>query len=410
MIFPPLHKRDYSGPPAFEVIAKPTGPLCNLECRYCYYLGKQELYPGTKSWMMSDDVLVAFIRQMIASQGGPVIRFVWQGGEPTLCSIPFFQHVMELQQRYGEGQRIENVLQTNGVLLDDAWCSFLADHDFLVGLSVDGPRELHDTHRVFKGGQPSFDRVMNGFHLLKKHSVRFNTLTCIHRHNAGDPLGIYRFLRREGSGYIQFIPVVEPLHHRTMPLRDRGEGPAISSDTLVSDRSVLPDQFGRFLCTVFDEWYRHDAGRCFIQTFEVALESWLDLPRSLCVFNTTCGNALVLEHNGDLYPCDHFVSGDLRLGNITTTTMRSMVDSMRQREFGFDKFDTLPAVCHACDVRFACNGECPKNRFLTAPDGSPGLNYLCAAYKQFFHHSARGLQNLASGILTTRHLRITRPD
>lgn len=409
MILPTMHKRDYSGPPVFEVIAKPTGPLCNLECRYCYYLGKQELYQGTKKWMMSDNVLDSFIRQMIASQAGRVIRFVWQGGEPTLCDIPFFQHAIELQQRYGEGQRIENVLQTNGILLDDSWCSFFADHDFLIGLSVDGPRELHDAYRVFKGGQPSFDRVMNGVHLLKKHSVRFNTLTCIHRQNADDPLGVYRFLRREGSGYIQFIPVVEPLSRRFASSHVNGNAPEIPPNQLVSDRSVLPDQFGRFLCAVFDEWFRNDMGRCTVQAFEVALESWLNLPRSLCVFAETCGNAMALEHNGDLYACDHFVSESHRLGNILTVPLRAMVDSMQQREFGFDKVDTLPAICLSCDVRFACNGECPKNRFLTAPDGSPGLNYLCAGYKRFFHHSAQALQKLAGAIIANKQ-RMTRPS
>jgi uncharacterized protein len=353
---------------AFHVIAKPIGPLCNLDCRYCFYLDKQLLYPGTSAWAMGEQVLESFVRQYIEAQDVPVVSFAWQGGEPTLLGLAFFERVVALQQRYAGGKRIENGFQTNGVLLDDRWGEFLARHAFLVGLSIDGPRELHDRYRVKRGGQPTFDEVMRGRDVLRRHGVAFNTLTVVHRRNAADPLAVYRFLRDEGSGFMQFIPVVE-----------RAKG-------MIAPWSVDPVQFGHFLCAIFDEWVRRDVGRVFVQLFDVALESWYSGEASLCVFRPTCGQALAVEHNGDLYACDHYVFPEFRLGNLLETRLDTLAASPAQESFGRAKEDALPAYCLECDVRFACHGECPKNRFVPAPDGQAGLNYLCAGYKRFFRH------------------------
>jgi len=355
---------------AFHVIAKPTGPVCNLDCRYCFYLEKERLYPGNTSWAMPDVVLEAFVRQYIAAQDGPVVSFTWQGGEPTLLGVDFFERVVELQGRYAGGRRIENAFQTNGVLLDDRWGEFLARHGFLVGLSIDGPKGLHDRYRVNRGGRPTFEQVMRGRDVLRRHGVEFNTLTVVHRRNAEDPLSVYRFLREEGSGFIQFIPIVE----RT------GKGAA------VTPWSVDPAQFGRFLCAIFDEWVRHDVGRVFVQLFDVALESWYQGRTSLCIFQPTCGRALAVEHNGDLYSCDHYVYPSHRLGNILEAPLDALAGSESQVTFGHRKEDMLPRCCRECDVRFACHGECPKNRFTFTRDGEPGLNYLCAGYKMFLRH------------------------
>jgi uncharacterized protein len=373
---------------AFHVLAKPTGPICNLDCRYCFYLDKERLYPGTSSWAMPDEVLETFVRDYIAAQDVPVVSFAWQGGEPTLLGLPFFERVVALQRRYADGKRIENGFQTNGVLLDDRWGEFLARHEFLVGLSLDGPRPLHDRYRVNRGGQPTFDQVLRGRDALRRHEVAFNTLTVVHRRTTDDPLAVYRFLREEGSGFVQFIPIVEragfPAPARAV-LPDAGAGGA-SSASAVTPWSVDPIDFGRFLCTVFDEWVRRDVGRVFVQFFDVALESWFQGATSLCLFSRTCGRALAVEHNGDLYACDHFVFPECRLGNIRETPLGDLVNSEAQAAFGRAKEETLPSDCLSCDVRFACHGECPKNRFAQAADGQPGLNYLCAGYKRFFRH------------------------
>jgi len=376
-------------PTGFHIMTKPVGPICNLDCKYCFYLEKENLYPARRDvtdWAMPDDVLESYIRQYIEAQGAPAVSFAWQGGEPTLLGVDYFRKVVGLQKKYAGGRRIENAFQTNGVLLDDEWGAFLAENKFLVGLSIDGPRELHDCYRVDKGGQPTFDRVMRGLEFLRKRGVEFNTLTVLHRINSRHPLKVYRFLKEVGSGFIQFIPIVERVAAK--PNRDGlvligpGEEPA----TRVSPWSVEPAQYGKFLCAIFDEWVRQDVGRYFVQLFDVALESWLGVDQSLCVFRPTCGSALALEHNGDLYSCDHFVYPEHKLGNIMERPLESLAFSTGQQKFGTDKRDTLPRYCRECEVRFACNGECPKHRFIRTPDGEAGLNYLCAGYKKFFKH------------------------
>jgi uncharacterized protein len=374
----------------FHIMTKPVGPICNLGCKYCFYLEKEKLYPSLGSshddWKMADDVLEAYIRQYVTAQEGDVVNFAWQGGEPTLLGVDYFRRVVELQSRHANGKRIENAFQTNGVLLDDAWGEFLARNRFLVGLSIDGPRELHDRYRVDKGGQPTFRRVMAGISMLKKHGVDFNTLTVVGRHNSQKPIEVYRFLKQIGSGFMQFIPVVERIAARP---DDDGlllVGPVAGAKARVSEWSVEPVDFGEFLCAIFDEWVRGDVGRYFVQIFDVALETWLGIPASLCIFRETCGSALAMEHNGDLYSCDHYVYPENKLGNIMDRPLESLVALPQQEQFGLDKRDTLPRFCRECEVRFACNGECPKHRFIRTPDGETGLNYLCAGYKMFFHH------------------------
>jgi len=373
----------------FHLLAKPTGPICNLDCRYCFYLEKEKLYPGSigkEAWGMPQDVLEAYIRDYLAAQDSPVVGFAWQGGEPTLLGTSFFRNVVELQQKYSNGKRILNGFQTNGVLLNDEWCEFLAGHKFLVGISIDGLKNLHDHYRVDKGGQPTFDQVVRGIGFLKKHQVEFNTLTVVQRVNSRHPLEVYRFLKEAGSGFMQFIPIVERVAEKPSPHGLVLISPSAPGKARVSEWSVDPLQYGQFLCTIFNEWVRNDVGRYFVQLFDAALESWMGMEPSLCVFRRTCGDALVIEHNGDVYSCDHFVYPENRLGNILENPLRAMVDSTQQRKFGQDKLDTLPRYCQECDVRFACNGECPKHRFIQTPDGEGGLNYLCSGYKLFFHH------------------------
>jgi uncharacterized protein len=373
----------------FHVLAKPIGPICNLDCKYCFYLEKENLYPGRHgkdSWAMPEPVLETYIREYIAAQDSPVIHFAWQGGEPTLLGVDFFRRVVELQSHFAEGKRIENGFQTNGVLLNDEWGEFLGKRGFLVGVSIDGPRALHDRYRVDKGGQPTFDQVLRGIGYLKKHGVEFNTLTVVQHHNSRFPLEVYRFLKDVGSGFMQFIPIVERIAQCPTPEGLVLISPGSRQPARVSEWSVDPLQYGRFLCSIFDEWVRHDVGRIFVQLFDVSLETWMGLEPSLCVFRGTCGQAMAIEHNGDVYSCDHYVYPENRLGNILENPLRSMVDSSQQYRFGQDKQDTLPRYCLDCDVRFACNGECPKHRFIQTPEGEQGLNYLCAGYKLFFHH------------------------
>ena len=369
-----------NAPPAFHLLAKPTGAICNLDCAYCFFLDKELLYPGSK-FRMSEAVLERYIRQLIESHRVDQVTVAWQGGEPTLMGLDFYRKAMALEEKYRRpGMTFLNTMQTNGTLLNDEWGEFFKEHNFLIGLSLDGPRELHDVYRVDKGGQPTFNKVMRGLRLLQKHGVEYNLLTTVNRVNADYPLEVYQFLRDEaGTDWMQFIPVVERINQNGLTLYQAG--------TTVSDRSVLPEQFGHFLTTIFDEWVRHDVGRIYVQTFEAAVRNWLGLESSgMCVFNETCGQGLALEHNGDLYACDHFVEPDYLLGNIQDEHMIKLVASPQQLKFGAGKRDTLPQYCLECDVRFACYGECPKNRFLTTPDGEPGLNYLCAGFKHFFHH------------------------
>jgi uncharacterized protein len=387
---------------AFHIIAKPVGALCNLDCKYCFYLEKENLYPEKSSWAMPLEVLESYVRQYIQGQDVSRVSFAWQGGEPTLLGVDFFRKVVELQKKYADGKRIENAFQTNGILLDDQWGEFLAREKFLVGLSIDGPRDMHDHYRVDKGGAPTFDRVMRGLHLLQRHSVEFNTLTCVHRHNSRFPLQVYRFLKEIGSGFMQFIPIVE----RVAAQPDRDGLTLISASStataMVSEWSVEPKAFGQFLCDIFDEWVRDDVGKYFVQIFDIALEAWLGLPPSLCVFHETCGTAMAIEHNGDLYSCDHFVYPENRLGNIVETPLESLVNSDQQKGFGLAKREALPRDCRDCEVRFACNGECPKHRFVRTPDGERGLNYLCAGYKLFFTHVAPYMEFMAAELRNQR--------
>jgi uncharacterized protein len=392
-------------------MTKPVGPICNLDCKYCFYLEKEKLYPGKSNWRMPDEVLETYIRQYISAQGGAEVTFAWQGGEPTLMGVDFFRRVVDLQQRYADGKKIANSIQTNGTLLDDDWCGFLKQNQFLVGLSIDGPRRFHDLYRVDKEGKPSFDRVLAGMRLLKKHAVDFNTLCVVSRANSAAPLDVYHFLKTEGSGYIQFIPLVErvggvgagDLHFAEPPLPAGSgrvslpvvSGPSPANGHPVTPWSVEPLAYGEFLCAVFDEWVRRDVGTVFVQIFDVQLGIRMGLPSSLCVFGETCGNALALEHNGDLYSCDHYVYPQYHLGNIATTSLAELADSPQQRKFGTDKRDTLPKYCRECDVKSACNGECPKHRFISTPDGEPGLNYLCAGYKRFFRHIGPAMRAMA---------------
>ena len=335
---------------------------------------------------MSPEVLESFIRQKIESEPFDVASFAWQGGEPTLLGVDYFRNVVSLQKKYANGKRIDNAFQTNGVLLDDEWCEFFAENKFLIGLSIDGPRDLHDMYRVNKGGRPTFDQVVRGLDFLKQHKVEFNTLTVVHRHNAQYPLKVYRFLKDIGSGFMQFIPIVERIAANSSDEDLELVSSGYQGSAAVSEWSVEPLQYGKFLSAIFDEWVRRDVGKYYVQIFDVALESWIGRPPSLCVFRETCGDAMAIEHNGDLYSCDHFVYPENKLGNIIENPLESLVNSAQQEQFGRDKRDTLPQYCRECDVRFACNGECPKHRFLQTPDGEAGLNYLCAGYKQFFNH------------------------
>lgn len=378
---------------AFHVMTKPIGPICNIDCKYCFYLEKEKMYPDKSNWRMPDHLLESYVRQYIEHQNIPEISFAWQGGEPTLLGVNFFRKVVEYQKKYcPPGRRVTNALQTNGTLLDDEWCEFLAENNFLIGLSIDGPREMHDHYRVDKKGKPTFDAVMRGLELLKKHKVEFNTLTVVNRINSRDPLAVYKFLREIGSTFMQFIPLVERAGSGEMlaepPLLPiLGETDDLSQPVSpVTGWSVESAAYGEFLCKIFDEWVRNDVGKIFVQIFEVQLGVWMGRPASLCVFSETCGSAMAMEHNGDLYSCDHFVYPQYKLGNILETPMDELVNLSQQRKFGTDKRDTLPKYCRECDVRFACNGECPKHRFIRTPDGEPGLNYLCAGYKKFFHH------------------------
>jgi uncharacterized protein len=368
----------------FHIMAKPTGAICNLDCEYCFYLEKEKLYPLVKNWTMPDDVLEKYVKEYIQSQKVPEIIFAWQGGEPTLLGIDFFKKAVQLQKKYSDGKKIENTFQTNGILLNDDWCIFFLENNFLIGLSIDGPSEIHDKYRVHKGGQPSFDKVMAGLEYLKKHDVEFNTLTCVQKDNSYKPLEVYEFLKEISSKFMQFIPIVE-----RKSLNETSELklvlPTYKEEAALTDWSVEPLQYGKFLLEIFDRWVRNDVGKYYVQIFDVSLGLWHGLGSSLCVFKETCGRALAMEHNGDVYSCDHFVYPENKLGNIMEESLNKIVDSKQQLQFATDKKTKLPQFCINCDVRFACNGECPKHRFIKTSDGEEGLNYLCAGYKYFFH-------------------------
>lgn len=379
----------------FQVMTKPIGPICNLDCTYCYYLEKEKLYPRGENFRMSAEVLETYVREYIASQPTKEVLMTWQGGEPTLLGLDFFRRVVELQKKYAGGRPVSNALQTNGTRLDADWCRFFRENRFLIGLSIDGPRNLHDTYRVDKGGKPTFGSVMAALKLLKRHAVEFNTLTVVSASNVKHPLEVYDFLKQNGSGFVQFIPLVErvgdgsPLHFAPPP--EPGEAPRE-----VTRWSVPAEAYGDFLCAIFDRWVREDVGKVFVQLFDVALNIWSGLPAPLCVFQENCGLALAMEHNGDVYSCDHFVYPKFKLGNILNRSLGDMVASPEQQAFGRAKSGSLPAYCRRCEVRFACNGECPKHRFMKTPDGEDGLNYLCPAYKKFFKHIDAPMREMAA--------------
>ena len=381
-------------PRAFHVLAKPAGPGCNLKCEYCFYIEKERLFPAGDRYRMSDPVLESFTRQYIESQDAPEVTFAWQGGEPTLLGVDFFRRAVELQKKYTvSGRKINNAFQTNGTLLDDEWGAFLKENGFLVGLSIDGPAEMHDHYRVDRGGKPTFERVRRGLDLLQKHGVEFNTLTVVHNYNAKRGPKLYRFLKECGVRFMQFIPLVERA----------GSGPGLAppytagdSPSAVTRWSVNPGDYGEFLASIFDEWIKRDVGEVFVQQFDVSLGAWMGLPSALCVYGETCGRALAIEHNGDLYPCDHYVYPELRLGNIMETPLDRLVDLPAQVRFGEDKRDGLGRECRECRWLFACRGGCPKHRFRRTADGEPGLNYLCPGLRRFFEHADGSMHAMAA--------------
>jgi uncharacterized protein len=389
--------------PSFHLLAKPTGAVCNLDCAYCFFLSKEMLYPGSR-FRMADELLDEYLRQLIeAHAGAPEVAIAWQGGEPTLMGIDFFRRAVEAARGLlPPGQRATFGIQTNGTLLDEEWAAFFKQNDFLVGISIDGPRDIHDTYRVNKGGRGTFDRVMRGLGHLRAAGVEWNALTTVHAANAGRGREVYRFLRDEcGARFMQFIPIIERISGdedgaEWSSWRDRPL--YVQEGRRVTSRSVTAEQYGRFLIDVFEDWVRRDVGTVFVQMFDVALASWAGEQPHLCVHSETCGRALALEHTGDLYSCDHFVEPRHRLGNIMERPMRELVFSARQERFGRDKRDTLPRMCRECDVRIACHGGCPKDRFISTPDGEDGLNYLCEGYREFFHHVDRPMR-LMAGLL-----------
>jgi uncharacterized protein len=379
-------------PKAFHIMAKPTGSACNLHCDYCFFLEKEKLYPGS-DFRMSAQVHEAYIRQLLEFHQTPRVTVAWQGGEPTLMGLDFFKRSVEFQKKHRKpGAHIENTFQTNGILLNDEWCRFFRENNFLIGLSMDGPRELHDFYRKDKAGRGTFDRVVRAARLLQKHKVECNILCTVNSKNAVHPLEVYRFFRDEiGFHFIQFIPIVE-----------RREKSGFHEGDMVTERSVQPGQFGRFLIEIFDEWVKRDVGKTFVLNFDGALAGWLGMAGTICIFGPNCGLGMALEHNGDLYSCDHFVEPNHYLGNILQTPMIELVASEQQRKFGMDKKDALPRYCRECAVLSICNGECPKNRFIKTPDGEPGLNYLCAGYQAFFKHADKPMRIMAELIRTSR--------
>ena len=394
----PLLMAEY-GPRRFHCMIKPVGSACNLDCSYCFYLSKETLPDGPGVGKMSEETLEQFIRQYIAGATGEEVVFSWQGGEPTLLGLEFFRKVVAVEKKYSRpGQRIENDLQTNGTLIDDEWCEFLKQHRFLVGLSIDGPRECHDKYRVTKGGQPTFDNVFGAAKLLKKYAVPFNTLTCINRFNARKPLDVYRFLRREvGSTYMQFIPIVEykgfektaphKWNNDALPKDGDPEARPGHPNSIVTDWSVDPDDWGYFLCRIFDEWLKRDVGKVLVNHFETLVSQHLGRGSQLCVYSEFCGKGVAVEHNGEVYSCDHYVYPEYRLGNVKDAQLDRLVFSRPQVKFGYAKHETLPQYCRQCAYLTDCWGECPKNRIIRTADGEPGLNYLCHGFKQYFGHA-----------------------
>ncbi len=366
------------------VMLKPCGPQCNLACDYCYYLEKGHLYEGTRQ-LMSDELLEKFVKEYTASQTMREVLFTWHGGEPLLRPLSFYKKALSLQQKYAGGRHIDNCLQTNGTLLTEEWCRFLHDHHWLVGLSIDGPATFHDAYRKNKQGSPTFDKVMKSITLLNRYEVEWNAMAVVNDKNADHPLDFYHFFKQIGCHYIQFTPIVE----RHLPHSDgRHLASVRESEGQLTAHSVTPEQWGHFLCTIFDEWVRHDVGDYYIQLFDATLANWVGEPPGVCSLGRTCGHAGVMEYNGDVYPCDHFVFPEYKLGNLNSHTLVEMLYGERQQRFGFAKQAMLPQQCRRCSYLFACNGECPKNRFCKTAEGEPGLNYLCKGYYRFFRHAA----------------------
>jgi uncharacterized protein len=366
----------------YQIFAKPVGPICNLSCDYCYYLKKESMYPDEGSFRMPDDILEEYIVQHIQVSSDPVVSFSWHGGEPTLLGLDYFQKIVKLQRRHQpSGRWIVNGMQTNGTLLDEEWCRFLSAEGFAVGISVDGPQEWHDSHRFTRGGKPTHRQTMRGYELLRKHGIPCDVLCVVHAQNVHHPTEVYRFFKDIKAPYIGFLPLVE-----RQP----------DNENTVTSRSVPSDAFGAFLCTIFDEWMSRDIGEVKVQIFEQAAGTALGREHTLCIFKRSCGDVPVIEHNGDFFPCDHFVDEEHRLGNIRETSLVDLIESPEQRAFGRAKWDTLPRCCLECDVLPLCNGGCPKDRILRTPDGEAGLNYLCEGYKRFFTYCQPFLAELAA--------------
>ncbi len=365
-------------------MAKPVGASCNLRCKYCYYLEKANLYKDTATRIMSDDVLELFMKSYISAQTGDQVLFTWHGGEPMLRPLSFYKKVIAMQKQYADGRQISNSIQTNGTLLTDEWCEFLRANNFLVGISIDGPQEFHDEYRRTATGKPSWHKVMQGINLLKKHGVEWNAMAVVNSFNGEYPLDFYHFFKDNGCTYLQFTPVVE----RIMRYHDGRHLANINSpeDSELADFSISPQQWGAFLIAIFDEWVRNDVGKTFVEIFDCTLANWCNVPPGICVYSKNCGHAGVMEFNGDVYSCDHFVSPEYKLGNIRNQTIYEMMYGQKQEAFSRMKFNELPRQCRECELEFACHGECPKNRFVRDKYGEKGLNYLCEGYHAFYKH------------------------
>lgn len=382
------------------VMLKPIGSVCNLACDYCYYLEKANLYSDSSKHVMSDELLEEFIEEYINSQTTPHIMFTWHGGETLMRPLSFYKKAMEIQRRYANGRHIENCIQTNGTLITAEWCKFFKENNWLVGVSIDGPQEFHDEYRKNKQGRPSFVSVMKGIHLLNQYKVEWNALAVVNDYNADYPLEFYRFFKRIGCRYIQFTPVVERISHHN---DSRYLASVDESDKFqLADFSIDPEQWGNFLCAIFDEWVRNDVGQYYIQLFDSTLANWVGEQPGVCTMAKTCGHAGVMEFNGDVYSCDHFVFPQYKLGNIHSQSLVEMMYSSKQIKFGQDKFDSLPKQCKNCKYLFACNGECPKNRFIKTSTGEKGLNYLCSGYYKFFNHIAPYMDFMKNELLNKR--------
>lgn len=381
------------------VMLKPVGPLCNLACDYCYYLEKNNLYKQDSKHILSEELLEKFIKEYIGAQTSPQVLFTWHGGEALMRPLSFYKKALELQKKYAGGRMIENCIQTNGILLNDEWCRFFHDNHWLVGVSIDGPQEFHDEYRRNRQGLPSFHKVMRGIGLLNKHRVEWNALAVVNDFNADYPIEFYRFFKEIGCHYLQFTPIVERIfHHKD----GRHLASVEEGGQKLADFSVTPEQWGNFLCTLFDEWVRKDVGDYYIQLFDSTLANWVGEQPGICTLAESCGHAGVMEYNGDVYSCDHFVFPQYKLGNLHTQTLVEMMYSDRQLQFGRDKHDRLPQVCRECTYLFACHGECPKNRFATTPDGQSGLNYLCKGYYRFFDHVAPYMDFMKKELMAQR--------